>query len=49
MSAEYQVTNVFDDSIFSLSEEDIKNRYITTALESSCWTKNQTLMEFTIK
>lgn len=49
MSAEYQVTNVFDDSIFSLSEEDIKNRYITPALESSGWTKNQTRMEFTIK
>lgn len=49
MSAEYQVTNVFDDSIFSLSEEDIKNRYITPALELSGWTKNQTRMEFTIK
>lgn len=49
MSAEYQVTNVFDDSIFSLSEEDIKNRYITPALESSGWTKKQTRMEFTIK
>ena len=48
MSAEYQVTNVFDDSIFSLSEEDIKNRYITPSIESSGWTKNQTRMEFTI-
>ena len=49
MSAEYQVTNVFDGSMLGLSEEDIKNRYITPSLESSGWTKNQTRMEFTIK
>ena len=40
---------MYDDNLFSLSEEDIKNRYITPSLESSGWTKNQTRMEFTIK
>ena len=33
----------------SLSEEDIKNRYITPAIEAKGWSKNQTRMEFTIK
>lgn len=33
----------------SLSEEDIKLRYITPAIESSGWTKNQTRMEYTIR
>ena len=37
------------DNIYSLSEEDIKNRYITPAIENSGWTKNQTRMEYTIK
>ena len=32
-----------------LSEEDIKLRYITPAIESSGWTKNQTRMEYTIR
>ena len=49
MSNDYQVTNTFDTNLFSLSEEDIKNRYITPAIEAKGWTKNQTRMEFTIK
>ena len=49
MSTDYEITNMYDDNLFSLSEEDIKNRYITPSLESSGWTKNQTRMEFTIK
>ena len=32
-----------------LSEEDIKNRYITPSIESRGWTKDQTRMEYTIK
>ena len=48
MPADYEVTNVYDGSLLSLSEEDIKNRYITPSIESSGWTKNQTRMEFTI-
>lgn len=32
-----------------LSEEDIKNRYITPAIEKSGWTKNQTRMEYSIR
>lgn len=49
MSDEYKVTNTYDNNLFSLSEEDIKNRYITPAIEAKGWTKNQTRMEFTIK
>ena len=49
MTTDYEITNMYDDNLFSLSEEDIKNRYITPSLESSGWTKNQTRMEFTIK
>lgn len=48
MPADYEITNVYDGSLLSLSEEDIKNRYITPSIESSGWTKNQTRMEFTI-
>ena len=48
MSTDYEITNMYDDNLFSLSEEDIKNRYITPSLESSGWTKNQTRKEFTI-
>lgn len=48
MPADYEVTNVYDGSLLSLSEEDIKNRYITPSIESSGWTKDQTRMEFTI-
>lgn len=32
-----------------MSEEDIKNRYITPSIEAKGWTKNQTRMEYTIK
>ena len=49
MPKEYHVTNTFDNNLFSLSEEDIKNRYITPAIEAKGWSKNQTRMEFTIK
>ncbi len=42
------MTNINFNNIYSLSEEDVKNRYITPALESSGWTKNQTRMEYTI-
>jgi type I restriction enzyme R subunit len=33
----------------NLSEEDVKNRYITPALESSGWTKEQMRMEFPMR
>ena len=46
---ELNPTVVYDTDLFSLSEEDIKNRYITPALENKGWTKNQTRMEYTIK
>ena len=49
MSADYEITNIYDKDILSLSEEDIKNRYITQSIESKGWTKNQTRMEYTIK
>ncbi len=49
MSADYKITHIYDPSIMSLSEEDIKNRYITPAIEKSGWTKDQTRMEYTIK
>lgn len=37
------------ENIKNLSEEDIKNRYITPSIEAKGWTKNQTRMEYTIK
>ena len=49
MPTDYEITTVYDDNLFSLSEEDIKNRYITPAIEARGWTKNQTRMEYTIK
>ena len=49
MEANYKITNIYDDNLMSLSEEDIKNRYITPAIEAKGWSKNQTRMEFTIK
>lgn len=49
MDANYKITNIYDDNLMSLSEEDIKNRYITPAIEAKGWSKNQTRMEFTIK
>ena len=48
MSTDYGITNIYDANLFSLSEEDIKNRYITPAIEAKGWTKNQTRMEYTI-
>ena len=45
----YEITSVYDDNLFSLSEEDIKNRYITPSIEAKGWTKNQTRMEYTIR
>ena len=48
MSADYKITNIYDN-LLSLSEEDIKNRYITPSIEAKGWTKNQTRMEYTIK
>lgn len=38
-----------NEDIHILSEEDIKNRYITPALESKGWSKDMTRMEFTIR
>ncbi len=49
MKTEYGISNIYDDNLFCLSEEDIKNRYITPAIEAKGWTKNQTRMEYTIK
>ena len=49
MPMNYEITSVYDDNLFSLSEEDIKNRYITPSIEAKGWTKNQTRMEYTIK
>lgn len=49
MAQNYGVTNFYDVDLFSLSEEDIKNRYITPSIESRGWTKDQTRMEYTIK
>lgn len=49
MPTNYGITTVYDPDLMSLSEEDIKNRYITPAIESKGWTKNQTRMEYTIK
>lgn len=49
MSTDYGITNIYDANLFSLSEEDIKNRYITPSIEAKGWTKNQTRMEYTIK
>lgn len=49
MPVNYEITGVYDDNLFSLSEEDIKNRYITPSIEAKGWTKNQTRMEYTIK
>ena len=46
---ESKIKSIYDTDFFSLSEEDIKNRYITPALENKGWTKNQTRMEYTIK
>ena len=46
---EPKIKSIYDPDFFSLSEEDIKNRYITPALENKGWTKNQTRMEYTIK
>lgn len=37
------------ENVKNLSEEDIKNRYITPSLESKGWTKDQTRMEYTIR
>lgn len=34
MAETYEVTNIFDQNLLSLSEEDIKNRYINPALDS---------------
>jgi type I restriction enzyme R subunit len=48
MSADYKITNIYDN-LLSLSEEDIKNRYITPSIEAKGWTKNQTRIEYTIK
>ncbi len=48
MSVNYQITSLYDDNLYNLSEEDIKNRYITPAIEAKGWTKNQTRMEYTI-
>lgn len=45
----YDITNIYDNNFPSLSEEDIKNRYITPAIEAKGWSKNQTRMELTIK
>ena len=47
MPTNYGITTVYDPDLMSLSEEDIKNRYITPAIESKGWTKNQTRMEYT--
>ncbi len=49
MGNDYHISQIYDPSIMSLSEEDIKNRYITPAIENSGWTKDQTRMEYTIK
>lgn len=49
MTLNYGITNIYDPDLFSLSEEDIKNRYITPSIESKGWTKDQTRMEYTIK
>lgn len=49
MEANYKITNIYDDDLMKLSEEDIKNRYITPAIERKGWSKNDTRMEFTIK
>ena len=49
MPDKYNVTNIYDADLYKLSEEDIKNRYITPSIESKGWTKNQTRMEYTIK
>lgn len=49
MPVNYEITGVYDDNLFCLSEEDIKNRYITPSIEAKGWTKNQTRMEYTIK
>ena len=49
MEANYKITNIYDDDLMRLSEEDIKNRYITPAIERKGWSKNDTRMEFTIK
>ena len=49
MPTDYGITNIYDANLFSLSEEDIKNRYITPSIEAKGWTKNQTRMEYTIK
>ena len=34
MPTNYEITSVYDDNLFSLSEEDIKNRYITPSIEA---------------
>lgn len=49
MAQNYGITNLYDADLFSLSEEDIKNRYITPSIELRGWTKDQTRMEYTIK
>lgn len=49
MATDYGITNIYDVNLLNLSEEDIKNRYITPAIEAKGWTKNQTRMEYTIK
>lgn len=49
MPSDYTVIKMYDSNLRDLSEEDIKNRFITPAIEQSGWTKDRTRMEFTIK
>lgn len=49
MQENYQITNIYDSGYLNLSEEDIKNRYITPSIEAKGWTKEQTRMEYTIR
>lgn len=44
----FTVSNIYDEGLLILSEEDIKNRYITPAIENKGWSKLQTRMEYTI-
>ena len=48
MVSKYTTTHVYDEGLLKLSEEDIKNRYITPSIEARGWTKNLTRMEYTI-
>ena len=48
MPTNYGITTVYDPDLMSLSEEDIKNRYITPAITNAKWEPNDIRFEYPI-